>query len=112
MMTLKVGMQHRVWEYYQFCSNDAPRLTLTYFMARSSLVPYTIVWEKGKTVDFSETIVFSDIEVGRLSQLNEYMKLCEYQRSRWIIDLGPNLSDSIFCNAFSSITTRLIEAKF
>ena len=63
MMTLNVGMQHRALEYYQFCSNDAPRLTLTYFMARSSLVPYAILWEKGKTMDFSETIVFYDIKL-------------------------------------------------
>ena len=40
------------------------------------------------------------------------MKLYEYQRSRSLIDLGPNLSDSIFLNFFSSITTRPIEAKF
>ena len=40
-MTLKVGMQHRILEYnmYQVCSNDDPGLTLTYFMARSNLVP-------------------------------------------------------------------------
>ena len=30
---------------------------MTYFMARSNLVPYAFVWEKGKTIDFSETIV-------------------------------------------------------
>ena len=29
------------------------------------------VWEKVKTMDFSETIVVYDIEVGRCSQLNE-----------------------------------------
>ena len=40
------------------------------------------------------------------------MKLFEYQRSKSFIKLGPNLSDSIFLNFFSSITTRLIEAKF
>ena len=40
------------------------------------------------------------------------MKLYEYQRSRSFIDLGPNLSDSIFLNFFSSITTGPIEAKF
>ena len=40
-MTLKLGMQFRVLEYYQDCSNDDPWLTLTYFMARSNLVPYT-----------------------------------------------------------------------
>ena len=40
------------------------------------------------------------------------MKLYEYQRSRSFIDLGPNLSGSIFLNFFSSITTKPIEAKF
>ena len=28
--------------------------------ARSPLVPYAFVWEKGKTMDFSETIVVYD----------------------------------------------------
>ena len=56
-MTLKLGMQHRVHKYYQVCPNDDPGLTLTYFTARSNLVPYAFVWEKGKTMDFSETIV-------------------------------------------------------
>ena len=51
-MTLNLGMHHWVLEYYQVCSNDDPGLTLTYFTARSDLVPYAIVWEKGKTVDF------------------------------------------------------------
>ena len=40
------------------------------------------------------------------------MLLYEYQRSRSFSDLGPNLSDSIFLNFFSSVTTRPIEAKF
>ena len=35
-----------------------------------------------KTVDFSETIVASDLKVGRCRQLIEFMKLCEYRRSR------------------------------
>ena len=35
-----------------------------------------------------------------------------YQRSRSSINHGPNLSDSIFLNFFSSITTNPIEAKF
>ena len=105
LMTLKVGMQHWVLEYYQICSNDHPGLTLTYFTARSNLVPYAFVWEKSKTMDFSETIVFHDIKVGRFSQLNEYMNLYEYQRSRLFIDLGPSHSDSVFLNFFSSITS-------
>ena len=53
------------------CSNDAPGLTLTYFTARSNLVHYAFVWEKVKTMDFSETTVVYDIKVGRCSQLNE-----------------------------------------
>ena len=38
-MTLKLCMRHQVLEYYQLCSNDDPGLILTYFMARSNLVP-------------------------------------------------------------------------
>ena len=106
-------MQHRVLEYYQVCSNDDPGLTLTYFTARSNLVPYAFVWKNVKTIDFSETtrIVVYDIKDGRCSQLNEYMKLYEYQRSRSFIDLGPNHSDSRFLNFFFSITTGPLEAK-
>ena len=63
-MTLKLGRQHRVLEYYQVCSNDDPGLTLTYFMVRSNLVPYAFVWEKRKTMEFSETIVVYDVKVG------------------------------------------------
>ena len=74
------------------------------FTARSDLVPYAFVWEKIKTMGFSETIVVCDIKVGRCSQLGEYLKLYEYQRSRSFIDLRPNHSDSIFLNFFSSIT--------
>ena len=62
-MTLKPGMQHRVLEYYQVCSNDDPGMTLTYFTARSDLVPYVSVWEKRKTMDLSETIVIYDLKL-------------------------------------------------
>ena len=67
---------------------------------------------KSKTMDFSEIIVVCDHKVNRCSQLNEYMKPYEYQRSRSFTDLSPNLSGSIFLNLFSSITTRPIETKF
>ena len=63
-MTLKLCMQHRVLEYYQVYSNDDLGLTLTYFTARSNLVHCAFVWEKGKTRDFSETIVVYDVKVG------------------------------------------------
>ena len=44
--SLELGMQHRVLEYYQIYSNDDPGLTLTYFTARSNLVPDAFVWGK------------------------------------------------------------------
>ena len=56
-MTLKLGMHYWTLEYYQICSNDDPGLTLTYFTARSNMVLYAFVREKGKTMDYSETIV-------------------------------------------------------
>ena len=54
LMTLTVGMQHHLHEYYS-------GLTLTYFMARSNFVSYAFVWEEGKTTKFSETIVVYDV---------------------------------------------------
>ena len=39
-MILKLCMQHWLFEYYKICSNDDPGLTLTYFTARSNLVPF------------------------------------------------------------------------
>ena len=69
----------------------------------SNIFPSETAWPI-KAKCFSETIVVNYIKVGRCSQLNEYMKLYEYQRSRSFIDLDPNHSDSIFLNFFSSIT--------
>ena len=62
-ITLKLCMQHRVLKYYQAYSNDDTGLTVTCFTARSNLVPYAFVWEKGKTMGFSETIVVSDLKL-------------------------------------------------
>ena len=62
-MTLKLDMQYRVLKYYQVCSNVDPGMTLTYFTAWSNLVPYAFVLEKGKTMDFSETIVVYDLKL-------------------------------------------------
>ena len=66
-MTLKLGMQHGVLEYYHICSNYDAGLTLIYFKARSNMVPYAFVWETGKTMDISETIVVHDVKIGRCS---------------------------------------------
>ena len=68
---LELRMQHWVLEDYQVCSNDDPGLTLTYFTARSNSVPYAFVWEKGKTMDFSETIVVYDFKLATDDQWHE-----------------------------------------
>ena len=59
-------------------SNDDPRVTLTYITTRSNLETYAFLWEKVKTVDFSETIEACDLKVGRYKQLNDFMKVCKY----------------------------------
>ena len=45
-LLLKLGIQHQALNYYQVHSNDDPRLTFDLFTQRSTLVPYTFVWEK------------------------------------------------------------------
>ena len=46
-------------------------------MAESNLVLKVFLWEKVKTVDFSESIAASDLKVGRCRQLIEVMKVFE-----------------------------------
>ena len=41
-----------------------------------------------KTMDFSETIAACDFKVGRCRQLIEFMKVCEYSRSRSFVTLA------------------------
>ena len=41
------------------------------------------------TVDFSEIIEACDLKVGRYRQLIDFMKVCEYRRSRSFLDPGP-----------------------
>ena len=87
---------------------DDPGLTLTFFMARSNLIPCAFVWENGKVTNFSETIVVCDIKVGRFSQLNDYMTLYEYQRSRSFIDLHPR---SLRFNIFKLLFAQKLQGR-
>ena len=48
---------------------------MTYFTARSNLVTEAFLWEKVKTVNFSETIAACDLKVGRCRQLIEIMQV-------------------------------------
>ena len=71
-------MWHRGLQPIIVCSNDDPGVTLTYFTARSNLVMWAFLWEKVKTVEFSETFAVSDLKVGRSRHLNEFMKVSKY----------------------------------
>ena len=77
-ISTKLGLLHRGLQPIIVCSNDDPRVTLTYFTAGSNLVTLAFLWEKVKTVDFSETIAACDLKVGRCRQLIEIIKVCEY----------------------------------
>ena len=74
-MTLKLGMQHSVLKYYQIPSNNDPGLTLPYFTTRSNLVTHAFVWEKGKTMDFSKTIVVYDLKLATDDQSDKKFPL-------------------------------------
>ena len=44
-MTFGLGMWHWGSKAYQVCSNDDPRLTMTYLTSRSNLLPNAFKWE-------------------------------------------------------------------
>ena len=77
-ISMKLCMLHRGLQPIIVYSNDDPQMTMTYFTARSNLVIKAFLWEKVKTVDFSETVAACDLKVGRYRQLIEIMKVCEY----------------------------------
>ena len=64
------------------------------------------------TVDFSETIAASDLKGSRSRHLIEYMKICEYLRSRSFLDLGPRTCTYKNSNWIFSETNVPILTKF
>ena len=62
-MILKVNIQQWVLKYDQVCSNDDPVLILTYFTARSNLVPYAFVWEKYNIVALCSLIWMYTVKI-------------------------------------------------
>ena len=59
-----------------------------------------------KTVDFSEIIEACDLKAGLYRQLNDFMKVCEYCRSRSFLDLGPRSCTYKNSNPIFSETTE------
>ena len=45
-LALRLGMEDWGCVPYQVSTNDESRLTLTYLMARSNLIPYAFIWRK------------------------------------------------------------------
>ena len=68
------------------------------------MVPYAFVWEKVKTMEFSETIVVYDVKVGRCSELNDCVN------KGHALTLVQGHSDSTLSNFLE--TAWPIEAKF
>ena len=66
-MTLGLGIQHLGCEAYQVCSNDDPRLTLTYLTSRSNLLPNAFKWK------FFEKLIF--LNCGNLSHYSHLICL-------------------------------------
>ena len=57
-MILKLVMKHQTVELYKVYINHDPGMTLTYFMARSTLVAYAFEWrKKGKCHLMAENLL-------------------------------------------------------
>ena len=55
-MTSGLGMKHRGCGAYQVCTNDDPRLTLTYLTSRSNLLSNAFKWEFFEKLIFLNTV--------------------------------------------------------
>ena len=55
-MTLGLGIWHWGCGAYQVCSNDDPRLTLTYLKSRSNLLSNAFKWEIFEKLIFLKTV--------------------------------------------------------
>ena len=73
-MALKLSMWPWVLQYYQGCSNDDLRLTLT-FLRQGQIL------EKNLGQKIHENFRKFGIKSGIVSRLHEYMRFCEYKRS-------------------------------
>ena len=62
---------------------------MTYFTARSNLVPSVFIWEKCLSCRFRRDYWSMWGESGTYSQINEYMMIYDNPRSRSFIDLCP-----------------------
>ena len=71
-VTLRLGMLYWGCGAYQVCSNDDPRVTLTYLTSRSSLLPNAFEWEIFWKVDFLNTVEANVMILTRYVQSSVY----------------------------------------
>ena len=75
------------------------------------MVTKAFVWEKVKIIYFLETIAALGLKVASSIQLNEFMKLSEYQRSRSFFDLDQKSLRFQSLNLFFSKPVGSFETK-
>ena len=90
-MTLGLGMQHWGCGAYQVCSNDGPRLTLTYITSRSNLLPDAFKWVFFLKAEFLKTVEAKVIIITRYIEPNETMTINKFQRSRLTVDASAKV---------------------
>ena len=76
---------------YQVCSNDGPRLTLTYLTSRSNLLSNAFKWDFFLKDDFLNTVEAKVIITARYVQSNETMTINKFQRWRYCQEVPGGL---------------------
>ena len=88
-----VGTWYVTWGCwaYQVCSNNDPRLTLTYLTSWSNLLPNAFKWEIFWKVNFLNTVEAKVIILTWYVKTNETMAINKFQRSRLTFDLSAKV---------------------
>ena len=118
-MSFKLGIKHWRLKPYKVYTNDDPGLILTFFAARSNLLPNAFVWKNRLYRNYWNQWIES-----WYLQCVVYYKVStwkhKYQRSRSLFDLCPKSLRYVLSNIFCSISKpnfmwslyRLGERKF
>ena len=81
-MMFGLGVWHWGCGAFQVCSNDDPKLTLTYLRSRSNLLPIAFKCEIFWKVDFLNNVEAKVIILTWYVKANETMAINKFQRSR------------------------------
>ena len=64
VILMKLCMKHQIPKPFIICANYDPRLTLTFFTARSNFATLAFTWENVTLMDSFEFNASCDLEVG------------------------------------------------